>query len=87
MSRWSSGEVGVVKVASKGAIYLPRDVLEELGLEEGSRLAVVVEGGSIKLIPIEDPLDLALHGRKYARIKAEDMEKWSEEWQEKELGL
>jgi hypothetical protein len=58
-----------------------------LGLEEGSRLAVVVEEGSIRLIPIEDPLDLALHGRKYARIKAEDLEKWSEEWQEKELDL
>lgn len=87
MPRWARGGVRVVRVASKGAIYLPREVLEELRLEEGSRLAVVVEEGLIKLIPIEDPLDLALHGRKYARIKAEDLEKWSEEWQEEELGL
>ncbi len=50
-------------------------------------LAVIVGDDSSTLIPVRDPFELALHGRKYARIRAEDLERWSEEWQEKVLGL
>ena len=76
-----------VRLGSKGAVYLPREVARSLGLAEGSELLLRVEDGRIILTPVSDPLELALHGRKYARVTAEELEEWSEEWQASELGL
>ncbi len=78
-------EVYRVRLSSKGAVYLPREVVRRLGIREGSGLLLWVEDGKIVLIPVHDPLELALRGPKYARITVEEFERWSEEWQEKEL--
>ena len=74
-----------VRLSKKGAIYLPRDVIRELNLREGMEFILRVEDGRIVLLPIYDPLELALKGPKYARVSVEELERWSEEWQEKEL--
>ncbi len=74
-----------VRLSSKGAVYLPRELLRRLGLREGSELLVRVEGNRIVITPVYDPLELALHGRKYGRVTVEELEEWSEEWQQREL--
>ena len=75
-----------VRVSRKGAVYLPRELMRLLGIGEGSELLVRVEGGRLVMTPLRDPLELALRGPKYARVRAEDVERWSEEWQEELAG-
>ncbi|WP_052287748.1 AbrB/MazE/SpoVT family DNA-binding domain-containing protein [Hyperthermus butylicus] len=74
-----------VKLSSKGAVYLPRDVLRRLGLREGCELLLHLEGSRIVLTPVYDPLELALKGPKYARVAFEEFEEWSEKWQQEQL--
>ena len=76
-----------VRVSSKGAVYLPREVMRRLGIGEGSELVLRVEGGKLILIPVYDPLELALRGPKFARVSVEEFEEWSERWQREELGI
>ena len=80
-----SSTVFRVKLSKKGAIYLPRDVLRRLGLREGDELVLRLEDGRIVLMPVYDPLELALRGPKYGRVTVEELEEWSEKWQQEEL--
>ena len=48
------GQVGlVIRVGRKKAIYIPKSVAEELGIEEGDKLILEVVNGKIVLTPVK----------------------------------
>ncbi len=67
-------QVSVSKVGRKGAIYIPKRICEQLGMEEDTVL-MRVEGE--KLVPefVPDPLSLAMKIRKWAKTTVEDFER------------
>ncbi len=71
------GLVFEVKVGKKRTIVLPKAVVEELGIVEGSKLKLEVHGETIILKPIRDAIYLALHGEKYAEVTLEELERES----------
>lgn len=44
------------KVGRRGQLTLPKDVREELQIEEGQRVAFVKRGGAIALLPLNESL-------------------------------
>ena len=50
-----------VRVTSKGRITIPREVRNQLNLNKGSIVSVVVKNGRAELIPVEDDV-MALRG-------------------------
>jgi len=44
------------KVGRRGQLTLPKDIREELQIEEGQRVAFVRRGGSITLLPLNESL-------------------------------
>ena len=66
-----------MKVGRKGAIYLPKRVLEALGLNEGDYVIVKVRRGKAVLEVIPDPLLLAAFSKKWASTTVEEFEKES----------
>lgn len=73
----------VLRVGKKGAIYLPKRVMEELGIEPGDVLVMrVTKGNKLVLEFVPDPLTLAIKSRKWARTSVEDFEEESEKEQE-----
>jgi len=51
-----------VKVHRERRITIPKAVADELGIEEGARLRLHVEGDRIVLEPVRDALWFAMHG-------------------------
>jgi AbrB family looped-hinge helix DNA binding protein len=72
-----------VKVSKKRLISIPKDVVERLGIEEGTKLRLYVEGDRIVIEPVRDALWFALHGPKVGRVTFEELEEESEREQEK----
>ncbi len=72
-----------IKIGAKYAVYLPKRVVDILGIKEGSKAYLYVEDYKIIIEPIPDPIELALKGKKYARISIEEIERVSIEEQEK----
>ena len=62
------------KVAKKFALYPPKDIVEELGLREGQTVAYEVTGRQLVVKPIEDPLELALRSKKWAKTSVREFE-------------
>ncbi len=62
------------RVGKKYAIYLPKAVVEALGLEEGERVLLRVSGSTLVLETLQDPIQLALSGKKFASITPEQVE-------------
>lgn len=58
----------VVKVGKRNAIYMPKGVMESLGIGEGSSLLLVVREGRIELVPLRRP------DRFWAEVTAEEVE-------------
>jgi len=77
------GPTAVGKVGRKFALYLPKSVVKALGIREGDKVLIAVEGNSIVVRVVKDPIELALHGEKFASITPEDVERISLEWQKK----
>ena len=50
-----------VRVTSRGQITIPREVRNQLNLNKGSIVSVVVKNGRAELIPVEDDV-MALKG-------------------------
>ncbi len=76
-----------LKVGKKGAIYLPKRVMEELGIEPGDVLVMkVTEGNKVVLELVPDPLTLAIKSKKWARTTVEEFERDSEKEQEELYG-
>ncbi|MHA1664465.1 MAG: AbrB/MazE/SpoVT family DNA-binding domain-containing protein [Candidatus Njordarchaeales archaeon] len=71
----------ILKVGKKGAIYLPKKVMEMLGINEGDKVKVKIQGNKLTLEFIPDPLALALKLKKWAKTTVEEFEKESEELQ------
>lgn len=69
------------RVGKKYAIYLPKAVVEAVGLREGERVLLRVAGNTVFLESLRDPIELALSGRKFASIKPEQVEAMSLEEQ------
>jgi len=72
------GQVVVSRVGKKGAIYLPKHIMRALGVREGDKVLMRVEGGRLVLEFVPDPLSLALKVRKWARTSVEEFEAKSE---------
>ena len=62
------------RVGKKHAIYLPKAVVEATGLGEGERVLLRVIGNTVVLESLQDPIKLALSGKKFASIKPEEVE-------------
>jgi AbrB family looped-hinge helix DNA binding protein len=71
------------KVGRKYTIYLPKKIVESLGIKERDRVKLSIEKGKIVVEIVKDPLELALHGKKFTKISAEEVEQISLEEQEK----
>lgn len=77
----------ILRVGKKGAIYLPKRIMEELGIEPGDVLILkITEGNKAVLEFIPDPLTLAIKSRKWTEITVEEFEKESEEEQRELYG-
>ena len=61
-------------IGKKYAIYLPRAVVEALDLREGERVLLRVAGNTLTLEVLQDPIKLALSGKKFASVKPEQVE-------------
>ena len=68
-------------MGKKGAIYLPKHIMRTLGVREGDRVLMRVEGNRLVLEFVPDPLSLALRVRKWSRTTVEELEAESEEEQ------
>jgi len=62
------------RVGKKFAIYLPKAVVNALGLKEGEKVLLTVAGNSLILEALRDPIQLALSGKKFASITPEQVE-------------
>ena len=69
------------KVGKKGAIYIPKQVIRSLGINEGDRVLMSVEGNKLVLEFLPDPLSLALRLKKWAKTSVKEFEMESEEEQ------
>jgi len=71
------------RVGKKFAIYLPKAVVEAVGLSEGEKILVKVAGNRVILEVVRDPIKLAISGKKFASLKPKDIEAISIEEQKK----
>ena len=67
-----------VKVHRGRRITIPKAVADLLGIGEGSRLRLRIEGDMVVLEPVRDALWFAIHGPKVAYISFEELEEESE---------
>lgn len=56
--------------------------MDLLKVKEGDRVKISVEGNKMIVEVLRDPIDLALHGKKFAKIFAEEGERISLEGQQ-----
>lgn len=74
-----------ITIGKKYAIYLPRSVVKALKVREGDKALLRISGRSIIIEPLADPIDLAISGTKFAKVKPEEVEVISIEEQRKYL--
>ncbi len=70
-----------VSVGKKYAIYLPRAIVRALNLKEGGKVLLRLSETTVILESLQDPVHLALSGKKFASITPEQLEKISSEEQ------
>jgi looped-hinge helix DNA binding domain, AbrB family len=76
----------IVRVSKKNTIYIPKNIAERLGIVEGSYLELRVEGDKLVATPIPNPFWLALRGPKFAETTLKEIERVSEEEQNRYEG-
>jgi len=69
------------RVGKKYALYLPKAVVEAVGLSEGEKVLLRVVGNTVVLEVVRDPIKLAISGKKFASMKPEQVEEISLEEQ------
>ncbi|MEM0313175.1 MAG: AbrB/MazE/SpoVT family DNA-binding domain-containing protein [Candidatus Bathyarchaeia archaeon] len=74
-------QVSVSKVGKKGAVYIPKRICEQLGINEEDKVLMKVEGDRLVLEFIPDPLSLAVKIRKWTKTTVEEFERESEKEQ------
>ena len=62
------------RVGKKNTIYLPKAIVEATGLKEGEKILLRVDGNTVVLESLQDPLELALSGEKFSSIRPEEVE-------------
>ncbi len=65
------------KISKKRLLAIPKAAAERLGLEEGSRVKIIVEDERLIVEPIRDAIWYAIHGPKIGYISFEDLERES----------
>jgi AbrB family looped-hinge helix DNA binding protein len=63
----------IVRVGKKFAVYLPKEIVEEMKIKEGDLLMVVKEGDKISLIPLKKPT------KYWAEVNPDEVEEVGEE--------
>lgn len=61
-------------IGKKYAIYLPKAIVRTLNLKEGSKVLLRVHGTTLILESLQDPLQLAISGRKFAHLTPKQVE-------------
>ena len=74
------------RIGRKHSLYLPKAVVEALSLKEGEKVRLKVIGKTIILEVIQDPIELAISGEKFATVKPDSVEAISLEEQAKHRG-
>lgn len=82
----SAPQVFEVRVSRKRLISIPKGVAERLGIEEGMRLRLYVDGDRIVIEPLRNALWFALNGPKVGRVTFEELEEESVREQERLSG-
>jgi bifunctional DNA-binding transcriptional regulator/antitoxin component of YhaV-PrlF toxin-antitoxin module len=73
-----------VRVGKKYVIYLPKVMVQALKLKEGGKALLTLTGNRVVLEKLQDPLQLALEGKKFASITPEKVEAISLEEQRRD---
>lgn len=63
----------IVRLGKRNTIYIPKNVVEKLNLKEGDKMALVVNGDKIELIPLKKP------SKYWAEIDPDEVEEVGEE--------
>ncbi len=69
-------ESQVIQVGKKYTIYLPKKIVEELGIREGDKLMLKIEGEEIILRKVHSKPKIA---KVWSKVKIEEVEKVGEE--------
>ncbi len=70
-----------IKVRKRNAVYIPKRIAKETGISEGTDLIITASRNRITMEVVDDPIELAVKGRKYATVAFEELEELSEEAQ------
>lgn len=76
-----------VKVGKKYAIYLPKFVVEKLGIKEGDNLVITLKDDSLVLKKSVDFFEASFGVEKKIKLKSEEIEEASVEMQKEVLGV
>ncbi|MEM3988679.1 MAG: AbrB/MazE/SpoVT family DNA-binding domain-containing protein [Sulfolobales archaeon] len=66
-----------VRVGRKRTIVIPKKIADALGIDEGSRVVLVVRDSKLEVIPLPDAITLSLKGKKVARVTLRELEEES----------
>lgn len=69
------------KVGKKYAVYLPKAIVRLLNLKEGGKVLLRTDGSTLTVEPLQDPIQLAISGKKFACVTPEQVEAISMEEQ------
>jgi AbrB family looped-hinge helix DNA binding protein len=72
-----------VKVSKRRRISLPKAIAEMMGIREGMKLKMYIEGDRIIIEPVKDAFWYAMYGSKVGYISFRELEEESECEQEK----
>ncbi len=64
-------------IGKRYVIYIPKAIVRALNLKEGGKVILRVSGTSLVLESVQDPIHLAISGKKFASITPEEVERIS----------
>ncbi|MEM0066569.1 MAG: AbrB/MazE/SpoVT family DNA-binding domain-containing protein [Candidatus Nezhaarchaeales archaeon] len=67
----------IIRVGRKRTIVIPKKIADMLGIDEGSRVMLVVSDNKLEVIPLPDAITLSLKGKKVARVTLRELEEES----------
>ncbi len=74
--------VEIAIIGKKFLMEIPKEIREKANLKEGQKVKIIIKGKEIILLPVTDPLDLAISAPKFAQTTFEEFEQSSEDMQE-----
>lgn len=75
------------RIGRRRTFVIPKAVAEKLQINEGCKVKITVEGNRIIIEPLYDAVWLSLHCKKIAKVTLEDLERESNEQQEKYISF